>query len=68
MRIGHKTRLSKLERKQQGKRRVNRLALEYEVDAKGQPTSPEVAAWLSAPLTQGQKTRLRACCMAWMAS
>jgi hypothetical protein len=47
-RFGLKNRLAKLE-KRQGKRRVNRLALEYEIDAAGAPTNPEVAAWLSTP-------------------
>ena len=43
-----KSKLKRLE-KRQGKRRVNCLALEYEIDAAGVPTNPEIAAWLSTP-------------------
>ena len=43
-----KSKLKRLE-KRQGKRRVNCLALEYEVDSAGVPTNAETAAWLSAP-------------------
>ena len=47
-RVVLKSKLKRLE-KRQSKRRVNRLALEYEIDATGAPTSPEIAAWLSTP-------------------
>lgn len=47
-RIGLKSKLKRLE-KRQGKRRVNALALEFDCDATGEPTSPEMAAWLSTP-------------------
>ena len=47
-RVGLKSKLKRLE-KRQGKRRVNCLALEYEIDASGAPIDPEVAAWLSTP-------------------
>lgn len=47
-RIGLKSKLKRLE-KRQGKRRVNALALEFDCDATGAPTSPEMAAWLSTP-------------------
>ncbi len=47
-RVGLKSKLKRLE-KRQGKRRVNRLALEYEIDATGAATDPEIAAWLSTP-------------------
>ena len=47
-RAGLKSKLKRLE-KRQGKRRVNCLALEYEVDSAGVPTNAETAAWLSAP-------------------
>ena len=48
MRIGLKTKLRKLE-KRQGKRRVNRLALEYQIDASGAAIDLEIRAWLSEP-------------------
>lgn len=47
-RVGLKSKLKRLE-KRQGKRRVNCLALEYEIDASGVPTNAEIAAWLSTP-------------------
>ena len=47
-RLSMKSKLKRLE-KRQGKRRVNCLALEYEIDAAGVPTNPEIAAWLSTP-------------------
>jgi len=47
-RLSMKSKLKRLE-KRQGKRRVNRLALEYEIDATGAAIDPEIAAWLSAP-------------------
>ena len=47
-RLSMKSKLKRLE-KRQGKRRVNCLALEYEIDATGAPLRPEIAAWLSTP-------------------
>ena len=47
-RLSMKSKLKRLE-KRQGKRRVNCLALEYEVDSAGVPICAEVAAWLSTP-------------------
>ena len=47
-RLSMKSKLKRLE-KRQGKRRVNRLALEYEIDATGAAIDPEIAAWLSTP-------------------
>ena len=47
-RLSMKSKLKRLE-KRQGKRRVNCLVLEYEIDAAGVPTNPEIAAWLSTP-------------------
>ncbi len=47
-RIGLKSKLKRLE-KRQGKRRVNRLALEYDIDATGAAIDPEARAWLSDP-------------------
>lgn len=48
MRIGLKTKLKKLESRR-SKQRVNAVALEFECDAAGTPTDPEMAAWLSTP-------------------
>ena len=47
-RAGLKSKLKRLE-KRQGKRRVNCLALEFDIDASGAPIDPEVAVWLSTP-------------------
>ena len=52
-RAGLKSKLKRLE-KRQGKRRVNCLALEYEIDETGAPTSPEMAAWLSTPTPRAE--------------
>ncbi|PAS95612.1 MAG: hypothetical protein CGU28_11960 [Candidatus Dactylopiibacterium carminicum] len=52
-RVGLKSKLKRLE-KRQSKRRVNRLALEYEIDATGVAIDPEVAAWLSTPTPRAE--------------